>query len=110
MDIESKLKESIERGWRRGELAHVADDMLHFCTHYVDPFRVPLAMNNMLRLCHRFAQIAMEERSAVLKDEVAQAMNAARPFWRRHVTIAFYAGTASGCVLTLIIAAMVLLI
>lgn len=105
--IEERLKETLEKGDRKGRLGTVADEMFHFCTHYVDPFRVPLAMDKMLRLCHRFAQICMEERTALLKEEVTQIMGTQRPVWNARI---FLFGVLYGAFLTAAIAAIVIVI
>lgn len=73
--IESRLKESIERGDRRGRLGNVADEMhqlLH--EHIPDSYRAHMVFERLLRYYHRFAQVALEEQNSSIEDFLQKSL------------------------------------
>lgn len=95
--IESKLKESIEAGDRRGRLQLATDELVAAVHKYVDPFRVPPASVDFLRICARFSEIVNEAALATFKQGIVEI----REHYRKMLNVMHLLGIVQGIGLTI---------
>lgn len=61
---------------RKARLNVITEDLFDLCVKHAEPFRVQQAMEEYLRVCYRFAELAIEEHVASREEEIKKSVNA----------------------------------